>query len=128
MRAGVTRANGTAAMTAGGRCRAASTWPASSWTGAPWSAAASSFGSVRGQIPGFGPRGRALAPGGRLMVREPDGRLHALLAPGALFDASDPSVSWDGRRIVFAAVPAPGRDWRLYTVEADGRGLRALTA
>src|SRR2546423_6567657 len=84
--------------------------------------------SERGQIPGFGPRGRALAPGGRLMVREPDGRLHALLAPGALFDASDPSVSWNGRRIVFAAVPAPGRDWRLYTVEADGRGLRALTA
>ncbi len=79
------------------------------------------------QVPGLGPYGRTLAPGGRLMVRAPDGRVRSLLAPGALYDVSDPCVSWDGRRIVFAGTPSPDSAWRIYVVRADGRGLRALT-
>jgi len=81
----------------------------------------------RGAIPGLGPHQRTLATGGRLLVREPDGRIRPLLRAGALFDVSDPCVSWDGRRVAFAG--AVGRDstWRIYVVGADGRGLAALT-
>uniref|UniRef100_A0A832I3S2 DUF7402 domain-containing protein n=1 Tax=Eiseniibacteriota bacterium TaxID=2212470 RepID=A0A832I3S2_UNCEI len=78
-------------------------------------------------VPGLGPRGRALAPGGRLMVRERSGRVRALLPDGALWDASDPSVSWDGRRIAFAATVHPDSAWRLWVVGADGRGLAPVT-
>lgn len=84
-------------------------------------------GASAGQVPGLGPRGRSLASGGRLMIREHDGRVYALLAPGALWDVSDPCVSWDGRRIVLAGTPSPDSAWRLWTVDADGRNLAPLT-
>jgi hypothetical protein len=84
-------------------------------------------GDDRGAIPGLGPRHRALATGGRLMVRDANGRVRALLRDGVLFDASDPSVSWDARRIVFAGTVARDSAWRIYVVGADGRGLRAIT-
>jgi hypothetical protein len=92
-------------------------------------------------LPGVGAyaRLRPAAPG-RLRVRESDGSLRTLVdgaAPGAaLVDVSGPGVSWDGARIVFAALPAgswnsaPGSHpgaWRLYLINADGSGLRALT-
>jgi hypothetical protein len=50
-----------------------------------------------------------------------------LLSTGALFDVSDPCVSWDAKRIVFAGTAAPESAWRIYVVGADGRGLRAVT-
>ena len=56
------------------------------------------------RVPGLGPEARAAKPGGRLLVRDTNGHVHELLPPGRLFDVSDPSVSWDGRHIVFAAV------------------------
>ena len=43
-------------------------------------------------IPGLGPSHRAAAAGGRLLVREADGRVRDVLPEGALFDVSDPSV------------------------------------
>jgi hypothetical protein len=84
-------------------------------------------GAERGQVPGVGPRGRTLAPGGRLLVRERDGRLRELVPRGRFHDVADPAVSWDGRRIAFAAVEHPDSAWRLWRVDADGGGLRALT-
>ncbi|MEP7028423.1 MAG: hypothetical protein ABI960_07500 [Candidatus Eisenbacteria bacterium] len=81
----------------------------------------------RRQVPGFGPGGRTLAPGGRLLVRERDGSVRSLLPGGALYDVSDPGVSWDARRIVFAGLAHPDSAWRLFVVGADGRGLRQLT-
>ena len=84
-------------------------------------------GADAGQIPGLGPHGRTLAPGGRLMVRERDGRVRALLPEGALWDVCDPSISPDARTIAFAGTPAQGGAWRIYRVGVDGRGLTALT-
>ncbi|MBI5711510.1 MAG: hypothetical protein HZC42_14590 [Candidatus Eisenbacteria bacterium] len=78
-------------------------------------------------IPGLGPRGRAAGAGGRLMVREPGGRVHELLPAGALFDVSDPAVSWDGARIALAGRAAPDSAWRIWVVGAGGRGLHAVT-
>lgn len=80
-----------------------------------------------GVIPGLGPHHRIAAPGGRLMVRERGGRVHPLLEDGAFFDASDPSVSWDGKRIAFAAVSSPDSAWRIWVVNADGSGLTQWT-
>ena len=81
-----------------------------------------------GAIPGFGPRHRAAAPGGRLMVRESDGRLRELFYQPPLFDVSDPSVSPDAQRVVFAGTPAADSAWRLYVASLDGSGLHELTA
>src|SRR5262247_3822731 len=78
-------------------------------------------------VPGLGPVGRTIATGGRLMVREANGRLRELLAPGALYDVADPAVSFDARRIAFAGTPHPDSAWRIYLVGFDGSGLRALT-
>ncbi len=80
-----------------------------------------------GATPGLGPHHRTLGTGGRLLVRESDGRLRPLLPEGALFDASDPCVSWDGKLVVFAGLTARDSAWRIYVVGAKGRGLRALT-
>ena len=84
-------------------------------------------GPWSGEIPGFGPHARAQVVGGRLMIRESDGRVRALLPEGALEDVSDPAVSWDARTIAFAGTPARDSAWRIYRVGIDGSGLRALT-
>ncbi|HYM81986.1 MAG TPA: hypothetical protein VEY91_11340 [Candidatus Limnocylindria bacterium] len=81
-----------------------------------------------GAVPGIGPHHRAAAPGGQLLVRERNGRIRELLRPGTFFDASDPSVSWDGKRIVFAATRGPGQPWRIWIVDENGSELRPLSA
>ena len=72
---------------------------------------------------------------GRLRVLSPAGRVYELtwnrpLPDGStLVDVMSPSVSLDGKTILFAgrkAAPDPGR-WRLYQVNADGSGLKPLT-
>ena len=78
-------------------------------------------------VPGLGPAQRAIVTGGRLRVRERDGRIRDLLPEPALFDVSDPAVSFDARRIAFSGTPHPDSAWRIYLVDADGRGLRAVT-
>ncbi len=83
--------------------------------------------AAAGQIPGLGPHGRTLAVGGRLVVRERNGRLRALLPENSLYDVSDPAVSFDGKRIAFAGTPSPDSAWRIYLVNADGTGLRQVT-
>lgn len=98
-------------------------------------------------LPGVGPFARfTVASPGRLLVREPDGRIRVLVdgaepASNAfrLVDVNAPDVSFDGQRIVFAGAPdAEYRDddrgrlanpgtWRLYVINVDGTGLRQLT-
>jgi WD40-like Beta Propeller Repeat len=78
-------------------------------------------------VPGLGPVGRTLAVGGRLLVRERRGDIHPLLPGGVFFDVSDPCVSWDGRRILFAAIRSPGASWRIWVVDADGSHLQSVT-
>lgn len=87
------------------------------------------------------------APGSRLMVREPDGRLRTLidtarppgdpLNPLGLRDLQAPDVSFDARRIVFSGTTGPELfrglayrprlSWRLYEIGVDGTGLRQIT-
>ena len=78
-------------------------------------------------VPGLGPVGRTVATGGRLLVREANGRIRELLQDGALFDVADPAISFDARRVAFAGIARPDSAWRIYEVGIDGRGLRALT-
>jgi hypothetical protein len=80
-----------------------------------------------GAVPGLGPHQRAAITGGRLLVRETDGRVRELLAPGAFFDVSDPSVSPDARTIAFAGVRRPDEPWRIWMIGVDGNGLRPVT-
>ncbi len=79
------------------------------------------------RVPGLGPEARAVVTGGRLLVRESSGRIRELAA-GRFFDVSDPAVSWDGRRIVFAAVESAAARWRLWSIDGDGGDLRPVTA
>ncbi len=80
-----------------------------------------------GVIPGLGPHHRAVVTGGRLLMREADGRVRELLPRDTLLDVSDPSVSRDGRRVAFAAVPHPDSAWRIWVVNLDGTDLRQIT-
>lgn len=95
-------------------------------------------------LPGVGPHSRfRVASPGKLLVREPDRRIRTLVdgsRPSAaslnLIDVNAPDVSYDGQTIVFAGLPQgsynrgpvtnPGA-WRLYTIRADGSGLRQIT-
>lgn len=80
-----------------------------------------------GAIPGLGPHHRAAVTGGRLLVRERDGRVRELLPPGAFVDVSDPAFSPGADRLAFAAVAARGASWRLWVVGADGGAPRQVT-
>src|SRR5262245_32274894 len=72
---------------------------------------------------------------GRLRLLDPDGKVYELTwgrqlpDGGTLIDVMSPSVSLDGKRILFAgrkAAPDPGR-WRIYQVNVGGDGLHQLT-
>ncbi|MCC6349298.1 MAG: hypothetical protein IT347_06865 [Candidatus Eisenbacteria bacterium] len=76
---------------------------------------------------GVGPAGRAVVAGGRLVVRERDGRFVPLLPEGRFFDVQHPSVSYDGRWIAFAAVTARDSAWRIWKCTASGRELAPVT-
>ncbi len=79
-----------------------------------------------GQIPGLGPHGRAASAGGRLMIRERDGRVRTLLPPDAFFDVSDPAISFDARRVAFAAKRTRETGWRIWLADLDGSHVRPL--
>jgi len=72
---------------------------------------------------------------GRLRLLDTDGKVYeltwgrALPDGGTLIDAMSPSISLDGKRVLFAgrrAAPDHGR-WRIYEVGVDGSNLRQLT-
>jgi len=75
---------------------------------------------------------RALS--GRLRIREADGTLRELV-DGALPDATDdipidvtdPDVSYDGQRVVFAGFSKKEGAWRIFEINVDGTGLRQIT-
>lgn len=83
-----------------------------------------------GRLPGLGPEGRTLKTGGRLLLRESNGRVRPFLTPGPgapdLFDAADPAVSFDARLVAFAATTGPDAPWRLWLADADGSNARPL--
>ena len=87
-------------------------------------------------------RVRPAAPS-RLLVREPDGTIRTLVdgalptaASMQLIDVNGPAVSYDGRTIAFAGLPAgdypdgPATTvgaWRIFAIDADGGNLRQVT-
>ena len=70
---------------------------------------------------------------GRLRLLRDDGRLFELtwgrrLADGStLVDVMSPSVSLDGKRILFAGRNGENARWRIYQINIDGSDLKALT-
>ena len=95
-------------------------------------------------MPGVGARSRfRVAAPGRLLVRDSNGSGRTLIdgrrpstATLNLIDVNAPDVSYDGKRIVFAGLPAgdyptgPNVDpnaWRLFVINADGTGLAQIT-
>lgn len=62
---------------------------------------------------------------GRLILIDPRGRLRRLVPD--FHSACDPSVSFDGRRIVFAGKRTAHDHWNIYEIGADGSGLRQIT-
>ena len=78
----------------------------------------------------MGPLYRTVKVGGALMIRESDGRLHTLVDSTTsfgeitLFDVSDPEVSWDASRIVFAGVEHRDSSCRIYEIGTDATGFR----
>ncbi len=78
-------------------------------------------------VPGLGPRYRTEIVGGKLIARKSDGNLVTLVGEDRLFDVSDPSVSWDGKTVVFSGVEHPDSNWRIFEIKADGSGFRKLT-
>jgi len=80
-----------------------------------------------GAIPGFGPRFRTIAVGGKLMLRTFKGSLRTLIDSSLLYDVADPSVSWDGKVIVFSGVVHPDSSWRIYRAKIDGSDFTQLT-
>lgn len=95
-------------------------------------------------MPGVGPHSRfRVASPGKLLVLEPNGTTRTLIdgskptvASLNLIDVNAPDVSYDGKTIVFAGLPAGNYDrgpvgnpgvWRLYAINADGSSLHQLT-
>ncbi len=70
---------------------------------------------------------------GRLRLLDRYGRLFELtwgrvLPDGAsIVDVMSPSVSLDGKRILFAGRSSTNPRWRIYEIQSDGSGLRNLT-
>ncbi len=89
--------------------------------------------AMRARVPGaalalgVGPAGRTLVAGGRLVVRESDGRFVALLPERLFYDVAHPSVSYDAKRIAFAAVTGPDSAWRIWSCNASGRDLQLVS-
>lgn len=93
-------------------------------------------------LPGAGARSRVrVASPGRLMVRETTGATRILVdgssASSPIVDVNAPSVSYDGRTVIFSGLPRGNysRDpalytpnaWRIYAINADGTGLRQVS-
>jgi hypothetical protein len=80
-----------------------------------------------GQIPGFGPHGRALITAGRLMIRDADGEVRALPGTDSLFDVSHPAISPDAKRLAFAGVRSRTDHWRVFVTGVNGGAIRQVT-
>ncbi len=63
--------------------------------------------------------------GGRIVLRSPGGSERVLTE--AFQSAADPEVSFDGKRILFAAKRAANDRWNIFEMNADGSGVRQVT-
>jgi hypothetical protein len=63
--------------------------------------------------------------GGRLVLLAKDGSTRVLTLDFA--SAADPAVSFDGKRIIFAAKRAASDHWNIFEMKADGSGARQIT-
>lgn len=61
-----------------------------------------------------------------LAVLNPTGTIKILTA--SFHSAADPDVSWDGKKILFAAKKTVGDPWQIYEMNADGTGARQIVA
>jgi len=64
-------------------------------------------------------------PGDRLALLAPDGSIRVLSKD--FESAADPDVSFDGKRILFAARKTASGHWNIYEMGADGSGVRQIT-
>jgi len=102
------------------------------------------YWNVARDLPGVGTHSRfRVAAPGQLLVLESNGSVRVLVdgskptsASLNLIDVNAPDVSYDGQTIAFAGLPAGSYDpgpnnnpgaWRLYTIGANGQGLRQVT-
>jgi hypothetical protein len=63
--------------------------------------------------------------GGRLVLLSQDGSTRVLTAD--FESAADPAVSFDGKRILFAAKRTGGDAWNIFEMKADGSGIHQIT-
>ena len=61
-----------------------------------------------------------------IAVWNPTGTIKILTA--SFHSAADPDVSWDGKKILFAAKKTVGDPWQIYEMNADGTGARQIVA
>ena len=61
-----------------------------------------------------------------IAVLNPTGTIKILTA--SFHSAADPDVSWDGKKILFAAKKTVGDPWQIYEMNADGTGARQIVA
>ncbi len=64
--------------------------------------------------------------GGRIAAMQADGRVTVLTE--GFCAAADPCVSFDGRRLLFAAKLRPGESWEIWEMGTDGSHKRRLTS
>ena len=63
--------------------------------------------------------------GGRLVLLTKDGATRVLTAD--FESAADPAISFDGKRILFAAKKSAGDRWNIFEMAADGSGIHQVT-
>jgi hypothetical protein len=61
----------------------------------------------------------------RIVLVAPDGETKKI--SNDFYSACDPSVSFDGKRILFAGKKTHSDHWRIYEMSIDGSGVRAVT-
>ena len=72
---------------------------------------------------------RSYTPGGALKAVDlKTGKVTTLVDPGKTGLIRDPEVSFDGKRVVFSMRKSIADNYHIYTVGADGGGLKQLTA
>jgi hypothetical protein len=63
-------------------------------------------------------------PGARLILLNPSGGVRVLTT--GFHSAADPDVSWDGKKILFAAKKTAADLWQVYEMNSDGSDARLL--
>lgn len=67
-----------------------------------------------------------ICKGARIVVLAPDSTQPEVLTAG-FHSACEPDVSFDGKRILFAAKKSAGDSWNIFEMNADGSGVRQVT-